>query len=308
MIEDILACIKEYETIIIHRHIRPDPDALGSQGGLQLLIKDNYPGKKVYVVGEEVPSLMFLNRMDIIDDSIYQNALVIVCDTANQDRVSDNRYHLGQKLIKIDHHPVVDQYGDIQWVDTTASSVSEMIASIYLKKPELTLSAEAARLLYAGIIGDTGRFLFPNATPETFHIVSQLVAKPFSRQSLYESLYKSSLAVMHLKGYVLQHFDLNELGLGSIRLTREVLDSFQVNSQEASQLVSAFSDVENLKVWVVFVQEEDQIRARIRSKGPKINTIAGKYHGGGHPLASGATVYSWEEADSLMRDLNNLLN
>ena len=102
---EILQKIEEYETIIIHRHERPDPDAIGSQGGLAELIKQNYPDKAVFIVGEEEPSLSFLMEMDTIDDTHYEGALVIVCDTANTERISDDRYYKGDFLIKIDHHP-----------------------------------------------------------------------------------------------------------------------------------------------------------------------------------------------------------
>src|SRR5690606_2025036 len=128
----ILDAIKQYDTIIIHRHIRPDPDAIGSQGALAEIIKESFPQKQVYTVGEEDESLKFLYRMDDIPDEKYEGALVIVCDTANQPRISDDRYNKGDMLIKIDHHPNEDMYGDIIWVDTSASAVSEMIYEFYL--------------------------------------------------------------------------------------------------------------------------------------------------------------------------------
>ena len=127
MKQQILQKIKQYDTIIIHRHVRPDPDAYGSQGGLAEIIKTTYPDKNVYLAGDDEPTLAYLNQMDDISDAVYEGALVIVCDTANQERISDQRYHLGDFLIKIDHHPNEDTYGDLQWVDTTASSTSEMI-------------------------------------------------------------------------------------------------------------------------------------------------------------------------------------
>lgn len=100
--------------------------------------------------------------MDSVPDEAYQGALVIVCDTANQARIDDQRYKDGDLLIKIDHHPEVDRYGDIQWVDTSASSTCEMIYHLYTQWNEelFTLNEQAARLIYGGIVGDTGRFLF----------------------------------------------------------------------------------------------------------------------------------------------------
>src|SRR5699024_2930553 len=106
-------------------------------------------------------ALTFLAEMDDINDDMFTDALIIVCDTANTGRISDARYKLGKQIIKIDHHPNVDPYGDIMWVDTTASSTSEMIYELFLfGQGEWKLSEHGAKLIYAGIVGDTGRFLF----------------------------------------------------------------------------------------------------------------------------------------------------
>ncbi|MFL6554820.1 MAG: DHH family phosphoesterase, partial [Bacillus sp. (in: firmicutes)] len=103
MIEQILAEIEQFETIIIHRHVRPDPDAYGSQGGLAAILQESFPDKKIYAVGQEEPTLYYMRRLDVIKDEVYKGALVIVCDTANAERICDKRYSLGDKLIKIDH-------------------------------------------------------------------------------------------------------------------------------------------------------------------------------------------------------------
>src|SRR5437899_1550914 len=99
MIEKILAAIEQYETIIVHRHVRPDPDAYGSQGGLVAILQESFPGKKIYAVGQEEPTLNYMRRLDVIGDEVYKGALVIVCDTANAARICDGRYLLGDKLI-----------------------------------------------------------------------------------------------------------------------------------------------------------------------------------------------------------------
>jgi phosphoesterase RecJ-like protein len=165
--EKIIATIKEYQTIIIHRHQRPDPDALGSQVGLAEILRASFPEKTIYQVGGPVEGLDYLAEMQAVADELYQDALVIVTDTANSPRVSDQRYATGAKLIKIDHHPNDEPYGDLVWVDTTASSCSEMITAFWKMFPEeLKMSEEAARLLYAGIVGDTGRFLYPATTSD----------------------------------------------------------------------------------------------------------------------------------------------
>lgn len=302
MKEKILAEIKKFDTIIIHRHVRPDPDAYGSQGGLAEVLKKNFPNKQIFTVGKEERSLQFLRRLDKIEDDVFKGALIIVCDTANEERICDQRYHLGEKIIKIDHHPNEDPYGDLLWVETSASSTSEMIYE-FAKETGLEISVEAAKLLFAGIVGDTGRFLYPSSTDKTFLIAGELIQFPFSRTELFNQMYELPLNVIKLNGYILQNFKLSENGVGFIIINKELLEKFQTVPSDASLLVSTLGDVEGIKAWVFFIEEGDQIRVRLRSKGPVINGIARKYNGGGHPLASGATIYSWDSVKNVIEDL-----
>lgn len=308
MIETILETIQAYDTIIVHRHVRPDPDAYGSQCGLVEILKESFPDKKVYAVGKEEPSLYYMRRLDSIEDQVYEGALVIICDTANAARICDKRYTLGDKLIKIDHHPNEDPYGDMLWVDTNASSCSEMIYEFYLfgKDKGLKLNDEAARLLYGGIVGDTGRFLFPSTTEKTFTYAGELIHYNFSRTELYDKMYEQSQNIVKLNGYILQNFQFEPNGVASMILSKKLLEEYGANPPEASQLVGTLGDVKGIKAWAFFIEEEDQIRVRLRSKGPVINGIARKFNGGGHPLAAGASIYSWDEVNSVLNELRKV--
>ena len=305
MTAEILEEIKAYQTIIIHRHVRPDPDAYGSQGGLAEILKTSFPEKNIYTVGKEEESLNYLRRLDTISDDIYKGALVIVCDTANVERICDKRYRLGDKLIKIDHHPNDDKYGDLRWVDTRASSTSEMIYEFYLfgKDKGLKMNDEAARLLFAGMVGDTGRFLYPSTSEKTFLYAGELIHYAFSRPELFTAMYDVEEKIVRLNGYVLQHFEILTSGVGKMVLTKEILHQFDATPADASLLVSALGSVKGLKAWVFFIEEEKEIRVRLRSKGPVINGVAKRYNGGGHPMAAGASIYSWNEAEDVIRDL-----
>jgi bifunctional oligoribonuclease and PAP phosphatase NrnA len=308
MKEEILAAIKSYETIIVHRHVRPDPDAYGSQGGLVEILKASYPEKRVYAVGKEDPSLHFLRRLDKIADEVYEGALVIVCDTANAERICDDRFSMGDKLIKIDHHPNEDPYGDLLWVDTTASSVSEMIYEFYLfgKELGLKINDEAARLLYAGIVGDTGRFLFPSTTDKTFAYAGELIHYHFSRTELYDKLYELDSNIVKLSGHILQNFELRPSGVASMILSKQLLSEYDAIPSEASLLVGTLGNVKGIKAWVFFIEENDQIRVRLRSKGPIINGVAKLYNGGGHPLAAGASIYSWDQVQAVITEMEKV--
>lgn len=309
MKRQIIDIIEQYDTIIIHRHVRPDPDAYGSQFGLKRLLETNYPNKTIFAVGEHDPSLTFLETPDEIGDDVFQNALIIATDTANTDRIDDARYTNGDFLLKIDHHPNDDAYGDLLWVDTNASSCSEMIYELFLEGREYKewkMSDAAARVLFAGIVGDTGRFLYPSASIRTFEIAGQLIQYNFDRNEVFNGMYEKEPKLLHLQGYMYENFEMDEYGACFIKLKKETLEMFHVTPADTSLLVGSFSNIKGVCAWVILVEEENQIRVRLRSKGPIINELAKKYHGGGHPLASGATAYSWEEADRVIEDLKEI--
>lgn len=309
MKKEIIETIKSYDTIIIHRHVRPDPDAYGSQLGLQAILQTTYPEKKVYAVGEHDLAFDYLGKPEIIEDDVYRNALVICTDTANTERVDDQRYNTGEFLIKIDHHPNDDAYGDLLWVNTSASSCSEMIYELFKEGQEVdgwTMDKNGARLLFAGIVGDTGRFIYPSTTEKTFNIVGELIKYDFDRTELFNSMYELDRSLLHLQGYIYQNFTIDEKGAAYIKLPIKTLKEFGVTASETSALVGSLGDVKGIKAWAMFVEEEDQIRVRLRSKGPIINNIAKRYRGGGHPMASGAKIFKWSEADEIISELQML--
>ncbi|WP_436881233.1 DHH family phosphoesterase [Staphylococcus pasteuri] len=309
LMNDIMKEIESTDKVIIHRHVRPDPDAYGSQLGLKYYLKLKFPDKEIYAVGEAEESLNFIGTFDQVEDETYQDALVIVCDTANAPRIDDQRYALGARVLKIDHHPAVDQYGEINLVNTNASSTSEIIYDMILHfNDESIINADVARVLYLGIVGDTGRFLFNNTTQHTMEIAGRLIGFPFDHNAELNKMSEKDPRLMPFQGYVLQNFELFEDGYCQVRITKDDLEQFNIKSNEASQFVNTIADIRGLKIWMFVVDEGDQIRCRLRSKGQfVINDVASDFGGGGHPNASGVSVYSWEEFDLLAKALRQKL-
>lgn len=303
--EEILATIKAFDRIIIHRHQRPDPDALGSQVGLAEILRASFPKKEIYQVGGPVEGLDYLALMQTIPDDLYKGALVIVTDTANAPRVSDQRYDQGAKLIKIDHHPNDEPYGELVWVNTNASSCSEMIVSFWqMFQNELTMTQEAARLLYAGIVGDTGRFLYPATTATTLRLAAELLDYGFDAPKINRQLDQVSRSVARLSGYVYENIEIDEIGAGKVILSQELQQRFGVVDSETSAVVSLPGKIDEVLAWAIFVEQpEGYYRVRMRSKGPVINEIAKRHHGGGHPLASGANAKDLEEVALIYQEI-----
>ncbi|MGT2846049.1 DHH family phosphoesterase [Streptococcus massiliensis] len=304
----ILQKIKEYDTIIIHRHMRPDPDAIGSQVGLQKLLQHNFPDKHILATGYNEPTLTWLAQMDQVTDKDYEGALVIVCDTANTPRIDDARYSSGDFLIKIDHHPNDDSYGDLMWVDTKSSSTCELIA-LFAFENDLKVTETTARLLYAGIVGDTGRFLYPATTSRTFAIASKLREIPFDFAEIARKMDSFSYKIAKLQGYIYDHLEVDENGAARIVLTQEFLQTKGLTDADTSAIVAAPGRIEDVKLWGIFVEQTDgHYRVRLRSKSIPINEVAKKHNGGGHPLASGANSYSKQENETIYQELQALIS
>ena len=149
MFKNILDLIKQYDRIIIHRHKNPDGDALGSQLGLYHAIKDTYPEKEVYTVGDMTPRYAFMltRPMDEIGDELYEGALAIVLDTSAKALISDERYTLAKATVRMDHHLFVEKICDEELVATSYESCAGLVAAM-AEAGGLTVSPVAAKVLY----------------------------------------------------------------------------------------------------------------------------------------------------------------
>lgn len=310
MIQDqIFSKIKDYNKIIIHMHKRPDGDCYGAGFGLKYIIKTTYPEKQVYVVGEETEYVSFVGTPDIINDDVFEGALSIVVDTASKDRVSDQRFKLSEFVIKIDHHIPVDDYGDLIYVDTSRPASAQIILEFFLRyKSELKMNMDAAIALYTGIVTDTGRFRFRSVNSDTFKSVAYLLDYGIDFVGILNKLSVKSENLLKLQGYVLLNFEKTPNGVAYIKMTTDLIEEFDVSLEEATSLVNELSTLEDCPVWMLFAEyDENFVRARMRSKGPAIDKLANKYDGGGHALACGANLGTWDKTEAILKDADELV-
>lgn len=281
-IEQIFQKIKHYNKIVVHRHKRPDPDAVGAQLALADILQTTYPVKQVKAVGKQIDGLAWLGEMDPIDENFFDGSLVIVVDTANTPRIDDNRYERGSEIIKIDHHPNEDPYGDLTWVNEMASSSSEMIYDFYKHLDnELEFPIEAMKNLYAGITSDTGRFLYSATTAHTHEVVASLMNDGLDVTPINQILDSIPEAVARLSAYVYENIKIDPTGAAYIVLNNDVLDTFNLEEAGTAGIVSLPGKIDSVLCWAIFVEQDDgSYRIRLRSKGPKINELAKSYSGG----------------------------
>ncbi len=298
--------IKEYQTIIIHGHKRPDGDCYGAQFGLKNIIQNTYPEKNVYVVGQTSDYVDFVGKVDIISDDLYNGALSIVVDTATEERISDERYKLGKEIIKIDHHIPIDQYGDYQWVDTNFPSCAQMIA-YFATTFNMPITKEGAIAMYTGILTDTGRFKYRGVSRLTHELAGMLLDNGADVEEIDAHLSKESLDVIRYKGYVYQNF-ITDNGFIYVKVKNDILKQYHLTQEEAASVVNTLGGIEGYPVWAIFLEQENgEIRVRLRSNGPDIDQVANQFRGGGHAKASGATLLSWDELEPFIKAVKEVI-
>lgn len=308
MYQIIIDKIKQYDKIVIHRHKNPDLDALGSQLGLKGVIEKNFPGKAVEVVGDE-NDFAFIGRMNNhLEDAFYHDALVIIVDVAVKALISDDRYTLGKEVLVIDHHLNASDVTDLVVSDPSHIATCQLLVDMVMQY-ELDIDAKTATQLYSGLLTDSGRFLYPSTSALSFKCAWFLMENGADIQFVHENLYVEDLNYKKLKGYFINHFQVTDQNVAYMKNTRDLKDKFNVPTFTISRgMVNQMSGIRGINIWANFTEDDQgDIQCELRSKEIPIVDVAKKYGGGGHALACGCTVSSWETTDRILADLDQKL-
>lgn len=307
MFEKIFELVKAYDTIIIHRHTSPDGDALGSQIGMKNLLKDNFPNKKVYAVGDGAKRYSFMDGsiMDEIDDSVYEGALAIILDCGAASLISDERYKTAKKTARIDHHIFCEKIADEEVVDTSYESCCGEVTEFALESG-LALSPASAKALYTGMVTDSGRFRYDSTSANTFRLASALMEQKFDTNDIYSQLYADDFEKVKLRAQFVLKIQFTDDKVAYIYTPKAEFDSYNTDPFTISRgMVNTMSDLRGVDIWVNFTEvEEGKVLVEIRSSKHTVQPVAVKYGGGGHAKACGCTVRDYAEAMELLDDLN----
>lgn len=309
----ILNKIKEYDRIMLFRHVRNDGDCVGATKGLKRIIQLTWPEKKVYLIDSETARyLEFMGPEDAeVSDEIYKSALGIVLDTASEARISNKKYTLCKELVKIDHHIPLENYGDYRWVEEERSSCCEMVVDFYRSfADELKIDKEAAQHLYTGMVTDSGRFKYDGVTGETLRNAAALLDVGVDTDMLFARLYLEAFEYLKFKAHIYNKMEVTPNGVAYIFVDKAMQEQFSLSLEQASAIIGTLDAIRGCISWIAFIETGDEagsIRVRLRSRFVHINSIAENYHGGGHACASGATVYSQEEMMALLADTDALV-
>lgn len=307
---EALELLKKYDTVIIHRHTNPDGDAMGSQIGLKNLLLDNFPEKKVYAVGDGAGRFSFMDGsvMDEIPDETYKGALAVILDSAEHSLVSDDRYTLAEKTLRIDHHIFCEKFADVEIVETAFESCAGLVTHL-AREWGLTINTSAAKALFTGIVTDSGRFRYDSTTPRTFSDAAFLLEKGFNPTEIYDKLYVDDFSMIKMRAGFILDIRFTKNNVAYIYSNRKKVDSLGVSDFTVSRgMVNVMAEIRGVDVWVNFTESTDgAVLAELRSRNLDINKIAVKYGGGGHLKASGASLKDKAQAMEMLADLDKLV-
>lgn len=304
----IFNIIKQYDSIIIARHVGPDPDALASQIVLRDAIKDIFPNKNVYAIGAPTSKFKYLGTLDKCDESICPKSLLIIVDTPDKKRVDGPDPDIFKYSIKIDHHPFLESICKEEFIDDSASSVSQIIVEL-IYNTKFQMKKEYAEKLFQGIVSDTNRFMFAYTTSKTFYLVNKLIEEQnIDFTKLYETLYMRPLNESRFMGYIEQNIIVEESGFAHIKLNSEIIEKFKVDPASAGNMINNLCYIDEIKVWAFFSEDNKNktVRVSVRSRDIVINKLAEEFGGGGHKFACGIRLANMECADEVIKAYDNL--
>ena len=306
MFTKILQKIKEYDKIVIHRHSTPDGDAMGSQLGLKAILRENFPEKQVYAVGDAANRYSFMDGsvMDTVADEFFDGALSIILDCGSSWLISDDRYKTAAATVRFDHHIFSEKIADEEVVDTSYESCCGLVTDFALQSG-LRLSPVSAKALFTGMVTDSGRFRYDSTTANTFRLAAALKEQDFDINDIYAQLYADDYDALRLRAQFILKIQFTPYRVAYIYTTKEEFDSYGADSFTISRgMVNTMSDIRGVDIWVNFTEIEDKVLVEIRSNKHTVQPVAVKYGGGGHAKACGTSVKDRAEAMALLEDLN----
>lgn len=309
---------KRNKTFLISTHMRPDVDALSSELAMAVYLRSC--GKNVHIINGDKSADMYhaipgIGRIKQKTKKKVPYDIAIVVDCGELNRIGDVRDLLekGKPLINIDHHITNDRFGDLNLVKTRASSTAEIIYGL-LKQARVRLNSTLAKLLYLGIMTDTGSFRYDNTTQETHQVVSDLMKFRFSVNQIYTDIYENiSISNIKLFSQIANRFKTAYKGkIVYIELNREFLNQCAHEFDLRDKLFSYLRQIKGVEVVVIFTPRNKTLtRINLRSQG-RVNVakLASQFQGGGHVRASGCTISKplKEARRQLFRELGRLLN
>lgn len=307
--DDVLKLIDQYETIAIFHHIRPDGDCLGSSQGLREILADNFPKKRVVVIGDHADRFPWLD-MEFTDekDVDMSKTLSIIVDVSGKDRVE--KFSVAEQsdhMVRIDHHPNISDYATTTVLMVDRPATCQIVTELALRA-KWKISAKAATFLYLGLLTDSGRFLYRSVTEETYVCAADLTRFGADRDFVHTNLYKRSLTDIAFEAEICSNMKFDkDKKVVYFYTSEEMINRYGMKPDDCAR-PNIMGGIEGVRAWVLFTQYPEYIRVEFRCiAGYKINEVAFKFNGGGHDQASGCKIMTEAEIKDVISEVSKLV-
>ncbi|SNR88893.1 phosphoesterase RecJ domain-containing protein [Anaerovirgula multivorans] len=308
--------LQKDDVIALISHISPDGDSLGSLLALGMGLKKLCNNVKIYINDELPEKYNFLPGVQDIQLYNEKNKMIFdfcfVLDCGDQQRLgySEEILSRSNKVINIDHHISNNGFGDINIIDLEASSTCEIVLDL-LKDKDIPLDTNIATCLYTGIATDTGNFIYDNTTKKTHKAAAELMEHHIDLNNITYNLYQNkSLDAIKFLGYILNRLELSCDGKLAIMMVYEDdLRKYKLASNDVDGVINYARDIQGVEIAILLKETSNgSVRVGFRSKNNvDVSELAGKFGGGGHKKASGATMIGSmkEIRDKIEVQINN---
>src|SRR5262245_9177457 len=295
MLSEVVELIDKKTKFMITSHIRPDGDGLGSGLALYWMLKSLGKEPTVLLRDEVPPAYTVLPGSDLVVvapdiSGVYDAAFLMECSDVERPGLPSLRE---QYVVNIDHHSTTRPFGNINWVDSTAAAVGEMIYNL-CKALGVEVTKEIAECIYTALLTDTGSFHFSNTTERTLKIASELVRRGVEPARISQALFYSyPFSKVKLMGIVLAGIQRDESGrIAWVTMDRETMYEADACEEDADGIVNHALSVGEVEAVAFFKElEPDVYRVSLRSKGKNnVAKVAETFGGGGHRNAAGCRV------------------
>lgn len=296
MIEQLLQLIDQNQSFLVASHEGPDGDAIGSTLALANALRDM--GKDVVAYnGDHAPlDYAFLPGFDTIVNDVDEHLsfdVGLVLDAGELKRAGSWIRERCRVLVNVDHHPYSEDFGDLYFVDTEASSTGVLIYRL-LQAGGHRVTENIATCIYTTILSDTGSFRYSNANPEAFRVAGEMVAFGVDPWEIASGLYESQEFVrLRLLALALPTLRVSDCGLyASIAVTLDMYAEVDADAEATDRFINYPRSIRGVEVAIFFRQlTPDSFKVGFRSKGNiDVGALARAMNGGGHHNAAGATV------------------
>lgn len=294
-ISDIVNKIKQSKHIAITFHTSPDGDSLGS--ALALLIGLRKLNKNAYIISKEVIPEAFLylpfssEISGEVSEPLKDTDCVIVLDCGDFKRINanlpiDNREFA---LINMDHHLSNEQYGDLNYVDTSASAAAEIVYEV-LRLLDVELNKEISTCLYTSLLTDTGSFRHSNTTSKTHAIAGDLINSGIDFSNIHRIIFENKkFHKIKFYGEVIDNMTLEHNGrLCIMYIPKSLTQKYNLVSEDTSDVITFGTSIDTVEVTMLIKEAEDGVKVSLRSKSlVNVSKVAEIFNGGGHIRAAG---------------------